>query len=435
MAHAKYEAGTGDAASSVLYGKNNGTLVAVQVDSNGKLVTSGGGGGQWTGTNPIYFNGNVGIGSTNPISALDVNGAVSAPSFIAGSGSATITGVGNNVGINQSTPAQALDVQGTVNATGFIAGASGITLGGVNNTSWPWTTSGSNIYNNNTGNVGIGTSAAPSAVLSISATTTTTGQIVQNVGSTPDPVGRVSGGTQYKEGQSFQVTSSGQSVVSVVISFGATTGSPTGQVTTSLQTDSSGPTGSNINGNATLTYTPTASSNNTITFPVPIPVTANTTYWIVTESVNSQSNGNFWNVNYTSSNVYSGGQAASYNGSSWTLFGSVDFNFSVNYQSTNPVVLPAFYTNGNVGIGTLIPNGILDVEGTISPVIFGGVLSGFQNVGIGTFTPGQLLDVKGTTRAIGFATNVGIGTTGTGSTSCLCKTFSGGICTVIGTCT
>lgn len=77
---------------------------------------------------------------------------------------------------------------------------------------------------------------------------------------------------------------------------------------------------------------------------------------------------------------------------------------------------------GNVGIGTPLPNG-----GRL--IVVGG------NVGISSVSPGQALDVQGTLRGIGFATNTGIGTTGTGTTSCLCKTYSGGICTVIGTCT
>lgn len=58
------------------------------------------------------------------------------------------------------------------------------------------------------------------------------------------------------------------------------------------------------------------------------------------------------------------------------------------------------------------------------------------NLGIGSTSPGTALDVTGAIRASnGFRNGVGIGTSGTGGTSCLCKTFSGGICTVIGTCT
>lgn len=70
--------------------------------------------------------------------------------------------------------------------------------------------------------------------------------------------------------------------------------------------------------------------------------------------------------------------------------------------------------NGNVGIGTSLPIGSLDVEGTINQSIFYGRVSG--NVGIGTLNPGQALDVNGVIRSIStgnslFTGNVGIGTT------------------------
>lgn len=140
--------------------------------------------------------------------------------------------------------------------------------------------------------------------------------------------------------------------------------------------------------------------------------------------------------------------------------------------------------NGNVGIGTWIPAGMLDTKGIIRstsntapssgqgaelsyigntatlraydrtasaykimsieglPINFlpngvqaVSIISG-GNVGIGSVAPGQALDVVGTVRtSTGFSQGTNIGVTGTGATSCLCKTFSGGICTVIGACT
>ena len=64
--------------------------------------------------------GNVGIGSTNPGQALDVKGTVRSTAFIAGTGSATITGDANgNVGINQASPGAKLDVNGSLKMTAF----------------------------------------------------------------------------------------------------------------------------------------------------------------------------------------------------------------------------------------------------------------------------------------------------------------------------
>lgn len=57
--------------------------------------------------------------------------------------------------------------------------------------------------------------------------------------------------------------------------------------------------------------------------------------------------------------------------------------------------------NGNMGIGTAIPTGELDVEGSLYPTVFYGRGTN-QNVGIGSVTPGQALDVNGTVRATQF---------------------------------
>ncbi len=101
---------------------------------------------------------NVGVGSVNPTQSLDVNGTVRATSFIAGTGSAIITGDSNgNVGINNASPSQKLDVTGTIKATAFVGDGSGLTgvSGGVSG----WTLGVSNVGISTTNNVGIGSSS------------------------------------------------------------------------------------------------------------------------------------------------------------------------------------------------------------------------------------------------------------------------------------
>lgn len=92
--------------------------------------------------------------------------------------------------------------------------------------------------------------------------------------------------------------------------------------------------------------------------------------------------------------------------------------------------------NGNVGIGSTVPGSELDVEGNLYPTVFYG--HGVdQNVGIGTAIPGKQLDVQGTVRVLNGAIipgNGNPGVTNTATTTCGCKVYSYGVCTMLGTC-
>lgn len=168
-----------------------------------------------------------------------------------------------------------------------------------------------------------------------------------------------------------------------------------------------------------------------------------------------------------SSIVENGGSTA---GSNLRLIGGAGTNSFLNLDSTSSgsasgdfiifkggvsggTTIATMFGTGNVGIGSANPNAILDVEGTVNPVVFGGVSSGstFKNVGIGTFNPGQALDVKGTVRAsLGFVAgtgaatitgdangNVGIGSANPGSSLDVIGTIralSSGTCTTLYSC-
>jgi hypothetical protein len=122
----------------------------------------------------IVEKGNVGIGITTPTQKLDVSGQVRATDVCTtagtclsttGGGSSKWTDSGNNiynkntgnVGIGITTPTQKLDVSGQVKATEVCIPGKCLSSCLTSAPCSYWTGSGSNIYNNNSGNVGIGT--------------------------------------------------------------------------------------------------------------------------------------------------------------------------------------------------------------------------------------------------------------------------------------
>ncbi len=130
---------------------------------------------KWTTSgNNIYSNnsGYVGILQSNPTTALDVNGTIKLNNHLFfsntnnqiyyndnnfkfmtnGAWRMTIGDTGN-VGIGDTSPSYKLDVDGDINLTGSLRINDVTQILGS-----PWTVSGNNIYNDNSGNVGIGQS-------------------------------------------------------------------------------------------------------------------------------------------------------------------------------------------------------------------------------------------------------------------------------------
>jgi hypothetical protein len=116
-------------------------------------------------------NTNVGVGTLSPGSNLSVLGSASLGAFATNAAPAGGLIASGNVGIGSATPGQMLDVQGTARTTNFTMSGQGpangfVLISGDNSgdTTWSspgavagWTTVGNNIYNTNSGNVGINT--------------------------------------------------------------------------------------------------------------------------------------------------------------------------------------------------------------------------------------------------------------------------------------
>ena len=116
----------------------------------------------------VVTNGNVGIGTWAPATALQV-----------GTNTLVVNTLSGNIGIGSLNPGQRLDVQGTVRTVGFtMSGQSPISgyvltaADSAGDATWSspgtvggWTVSGNNVYETSFGNVGIGTSSVTQGAL------------------------------------------------------------------------------------------------------------------------------------------------------------------------------------------------------------------------------------------------------------------------------
>jgi hypothetical protein len=134
------------------------------------------------------------------------------------------------------------------------------------------------------------------------------------------------GDTEYREGQSFQL-SGAYSVTAIEVKHGTDTGSPTGNWTIRIETDSAGvPSGTLADVNASVVVVPPAA--NTIikgTFATAIPLSGATTYWIVVNCDNQTTNTRFGILGNTGG--YACGREAVKADDTWTAISTYDFYF------------------------------------------------------------------------------------------------------------
>lgn len=401
---------------------NPGQLLDVQ--GTVRAINFSGNGSQLTGI-PLYsqitqLNNNIGINSTSPGKTLDVGGTVRAQNFLS---SGPITGQNNywasNVGIGSMLPGAALDVQGTARALFFIGNGSlltGVTAtaaaaGGTNAVQYNGgssTTAGNEtVFSDNGSNVGIGTTNGK-ALLDVEGTVYINGG---NVGiGTLKPAGALD-----VEGTLSQAIFGGNVGIGTlnpqVNLYVKGTETVSGTTNVSGALNLFGTLFNSITGGGQTTLVGT----NQPVFSTGITVSG--TVWGNTSTTGV--------LALTSTSV-----------GSLATTDNIKFKVGNNGSLTPMIIQDNSAVSANVGIGTVLPLGMLDVEGTVNPVVFFGTTQNTgtnKNVGIGTVNPGQILDVQGTARIskLGGTLAIASGTNGCQGQG----TLSSGTVTISTTCT
>jgi hypothetical protein len=330
----------------------------------------------------VIMNGNVGIGTWKPSAALDVETGGN-------------TYFGGNVGIGSSAPGETLDIQGVLRTTNFNLSTnptSGfvLTTDAFGNGTWQslsgnsgWTVSGNNVYETDSGNVGIGTTTVNQGALVV-----TNGNVGIGTWAPLVPLQVVGVGTQAPNGGGLIVTNG------------------------------------NVGIGTTLPGSPLFVNGGTITSYNPIEATGEGLLAYVGngKAIAMQAGTANGNILYDNSGGFSfqaeaRGSVLQGTSSSSNITMFIDNNGNVGIGTSQSVLGGLIVQNGNVGIGTNRPQAAMVVMGNqgIGTWSAGGgnlIVNGGGNVGIGSAWPGTMLDVQGTLRGIGeiINGNIGIGT-------------------------
>lgn len=361
-----------------------GSIRAIQYFGDGSKLTGISSGGS----------GNVGIGTVNLVSEYVGIGTLGP--------TASLYAIGNNIGIGSITPGQALDITGTVRATQFLG--DGSKLSGINSSNF-WLLGNNNVGISTFGNgnnVGIGT-------------TTASNQLV--IGTTGQSIFTTSGnlGINMTPTTALGVTGTENIVAPVTnLLVNPTFAGASNPITppTSWGVGQNGSGGTLTLSGTSITFNTTASSD--MWLCQQLSVTSGATYNLsitVTTATNVQprplvgsacGQGQYLVHNYpngttgtltdsfvaSTSSVYYSMYALGVTGTEVLTFNSPSFSLA-------PSSFQALSAGGSASIGlnyasNTPPNGGLIVQG---------------NVGIGSIVPGQALDVFGTTRSTFFSGN------------------------------
>ena|SRR3990167_3672338 len=153
-----------------------------------------------------------------------------------------------------------------------------------------------------------------------------------------------SAGTEYRQGQSIQLTGT-RTITAVEVSEGdAASGSPVGNWTLRIETaDGNGrASGTLADANASIVVSPPGT--NTVvkgTFASTFSLSASTTYWIVIQCDN-QANGSRWFIRYNSAGGYANGARSQSVNGVWTEPGALDIYFKLYASScVDPAAAPS----------------------------------------------------------------------------------------------